>query len=98
VSAYKAKVAAEAAQVDSETAAKLAQITEAQVKKRGEIHKSTALLIDKSASMESAIEVGKQIAALISGITVADLHDRIGNLLFATSKPAAVQVLVVRWK
>jgi len=73
VSAYKAKVAAEAAQVDSETAAKLAQITEAQVKKRGEIHKSTALLIDKSASMESAIEVGKQIAALISSITVADL-------------------------
>ncbi len=73
VSAYKAKVAAEAAQVDSETAAKLAQITEAQVKKHGQIRKSTALLIDKSASMESAIQVGKQIAALISGVTEADL-------------------------
>jgi hypothetical protein len=73
VSAYKAKVAAEVAQVDSETAAKLAQITEAQVKKHGQIHKPTALLIDKSASMESAIQVGKQIAALISGVTEADL-------------------------
>jgi len=73
VSAYKAAVAAKAAQVDADTAAKLAQVTEAQVKKHGKIHRSTALLIDKSASMESAIEVGKQIAALISGVTEADL-------------------------
>jgi len=73
VSAYKAKVAAEVAQVDNETAAKLAQITDVQVKKHGTIYRTTALLIDKSASMESAIEVGKQIAALISGVTTADL-------------------------
>jgi hypothetical protein len=44
-----------------------------QVKKRGKIAKPTALLVDKSSSMESAIEVGKRIAALISGMAVADL-------------------------
>jgi hypothetical protein len=44
-----------------------------QVKRRGSITKPTALLVDKSSSMESAIEVGKRIAALISGITQADL-------------------------
>ncbi len=68
VSAYKARVAADAAQVDEETAALLTKVTEAQVKKRGRITKPTALLVDCSGSMENAIEVGKQIAILTSGI------------------------------
>jgi len=73
VSAYKARVAADAAQVDTETAAQLAKVTQAQVKKRGRITKSTALLIDSSSSMENALEVGKQIAALVSGIAETGL-------------------------
>ncbi|BAZ37953.1 hypothetical protein NIES4101_38790 [Calothrix sp. NIES-4101] len=73
VSAFKANVAANVTQVDAETAAQLEKIANTQIKKRGSIKKSTALLVDKSGSMNVAIEVGKQIAALISGITEADL-------------------------
>jgi hypothetical protein len=68
VSAFKARVAADAADLDAETAARLERVTDEQVKKRGRITKSSALLVDKSGSMESAIEVGKRIGALISGI------------------------------
>jgi hypothetical protein len=73
VSAYKAKVAADAAQADTDTQDRLARITEAQVKKHGTIRMTTGLLIDKSGSMEHAITVGKQIAAMISGIAASDL-------------------------
>lgn len=73
VSALKSSVAAQGNQLDVETVAKLEQIADEQVKKRGKIVKSTALLVDKSGSMHSAIEVGKQIAAIISGVTEADL-------------------------
>ena len=44
-----------------------------QVKKKGKITKPTALLVDKSGSMDQAIDIGKQIASLISGVTEADL-------------------------
>jgi hypothetical protein len=73
VAALKGRVAADATELDTETAARLERVMDEQVKRRGKISKPTALLIDKSSSMESAIEVGKRIAALISGITDADL-------------------------
>ena len=73
VSAYKASVAGAGANFDAATAAKLEAVTNEQVKKRGKIAKATGLLIDKSGSMESAIEVGKRLAALISGISEAAL-------------------------
>ncbi len=73
VAALKARVAADAAELDAETATRLERVMDEQVKKRGKITKPTALLIDKSSSMESAIEVGKRIGAMISGITEADL-------------------------
>lgn len=73
VSAYKARVASEAAGMKGEDAARLEKITEQQVKKHGTIQRSTALLVDKSSSLNEAIEVGKRVAALISGITEAEL-------------------------
>lgn len=73
VSAYKAHVAQEVVNLDATTAEKLAKVTETQVKKHGRITRSTALLVDKSASMNQAIEIGKPLAALISGIVTADL-------------------------
>ena len=73
VSAFKALKASEVADVDAETAARLEKVMDEQVKKRGKITKSTSLLIDKSGSMTVAIEVGKHIASLISGIAAADL-------------------------
>ncbi|MGE5655523.1 MAG: hypothetical protein ACM37W_02695 [Actinomycetota bacterium] len=73
VSAFKASVAAEVAEFDEATAAKLEAVTNEQVKKRGKIAKATALLVDKSGSMTNAIEVGKRLAALISGVSDAAL-------------------------
>lgn len=73
VSAFKARVAMDAAELDAETAARLERVTDEQVRKRGRITKPTALLIDKSGSMQNAIEVGKRIAALISGVCEAGL-------------------------
>lgn len=72
VSAYKARVARNVVRVDVDTAARLDAVTDAQVTRRGAITRPTALLVDKSGSMERAIEVGKEIAALVSGITTAD--------------------------
>lgn len=73
VSAFKAMKAAEVASVDDATAAQLEKVVDEQVQKRGKITKPTALLVDKSSSMTQALEVGKQIAALISGISDANL-------------------------
>ncbi|MBE9116338.1 VWA domain-containing protein [Lusitaniella coriacea LEGE 07157] len=73
VSALKGKVAMEAANLDAETTAKLEQAMDAQIQQRGAIKKPTALLVDKSGSMSQAIEIGKRLAATISGITTADL-------------------------
>ena len=73
VAAFKTQVAADAAGLDEETTKKLAQVTDAQVKRRGRISRPTALLVDKSSSMDQALEVGKRIAALVSGISEAGL-------------------------
>jgi hypothetical protein len=73
VSAFKAMKAAEVARVDARVAERLGQVAGEQVKSRGRITKSTALFVDKSSSMTQAIEIGKQIAALISGISEAKL-------------------------
>jgi hypothetical protein len=73
VSAFKARVAADVADLDPETAARLERVTDEQIKRRGKITKPTLLAIDKSGSMESAIEIGKRLAALISGVAEAGL-------------------------
>ena len=73
VSAYKAKVAVEAAGATGELADTLDEVTEAQVKAAGTITRPTALLIDKSGSMNVAIEVGRQLGAMISAICEAEL-------------------------
>ncbi len=73
VSAYKAKVASKAAGVSGDLADKLDAVTESQVKAAGKIKRPTALLIDKSSSLHTAIEVGKQLGAMVSSICEADL-------------------------
>ncbi len=74
VSAYKAKVAVQAAGATGELADALDDVTEAQIKQAGAITRKTALLIDKSGSMQVAIEVGKQLGAMVSAICEAELH------------------------
>lgn len=74
VAAFKTRVAETAAAgLDADTAQQLAEVADAQLKRRGRISKPTALLVDKSGSMEEALEVGKRIAALISGVCEAEL-------------------------
>ncbi|HJR06910.1 MAG TPA: vWA domain-containing protein [Pyrinomonadaceae bacterium] len=74
VSAFKAVRAAEVAGVDAQTTARLEHAASEQLRRRGRIMKATALLVDKSGSMTEALEVGKQIAALISGVSDAQLY------------------------
>ena len=73
VDAYKAKVAAEATSLAPELAQQLEQITDAQIKRQGRITRPTALFVDKSASMHTALEVGKRLAAMISAIAADEL-------------------------
>lgn len=74
VSAYKALKAAEAVPVDKDTAEMLEQVVDLQVRKRGKITRPTAIFVDKSGSMTIAIEVGRQLAALVSGISEGETY------------------------
>jgi hypothetical protein len=74
VSAFKAKQAVKAADVDPDLAAKLHEVTQDQVRAKGTIKRPTALLVDKSGSMEPAIAVAQQLGALIAGIMDAPLY------------------------
>jgi hypothetical protein len=73
VSAFKAEEAMKAANLSEDVRQKLEQVADAQVKAKGRISRPTALLIDKSGSMEAAIELGKRIGALISAICEKEL-------------------------
>jgi hypothetical protein len=74
VSAFKAKEAIKAAGADPALAEKLHAVTENQVRAKGTIKRPTALLVDKSGSMEQAIAVAQQLGALIAGIMDAPLY------------------------
>jgi len=74
VAALKGAEAIKAAGLSADLEQQLQDVSDAQVKSRGRIKRSTALLIDKSGSMHQAIEIGKQIGALISTIMDAPLY------------------------
>ena len=72
VSANKATVAADAAGVSKETKEKLDKVANKQIRSKGTIKRSTALLVDKSGSLSVAISTGRDLAAAISGVMDAD--------------------------
>jgi len=74
VDALKAAKAAKTAGVDDEMSKELMDISDTQLKAKGRISRSTALIIDKSQSMTEAIEIGKGIGAMISTIMEADFY------------------------
>lgn len=74
VSAYKALKAVEVVPVDKNTAERLEQIVDCQVRKHGKITRPTAIFVDKSGSMTVAIEVGRQLAAMVSGISESETY------------------------
>ena len=73
VSAFKAEEAIKAADLSADVRKKLEQVADTQVKAKGRIARPTALFIDKSGSMELAIELGKRLGSLISAICEKDL-------------------------
>jgi hypothetical protein len=75
VATLKSKTAAATGRVkDVEVLKHLDKVADEQVKKSGTIKVPTAIFVDQSGSMNKAIEIGKRCAALLSGVTVADLH------------------------
>ena len=74
VSAFKAEEAIKSAELSADVRKKLEQVADAQVKAKGRIARPTALLIDKSGSMEVAIELGKRLGALISAVCEKELY------------------------
>jgi hypothetical protein len=73
VSALKGLEAVKAAGLSEELNEQLKEVVDKQVKNKGRIKRSTAILVDKSASMETGIELSKQIATMISAVMDADL-------------------------
>lgn len=64
----------ESANLSEDLNAKVMNIADNQVKSKGRITKPTAIFVDKSFSMSEGIEVGKQMAALISSVMDAPLY------------------------
>ncbi len=73
VSTFKAGKALEAAPVSAEVRRRLEEVADTQIKSKGRISRPTALLVDKSASMHEAIELGKRLGAMISTVCASDL-------------------------
>jgi hypothetical protein len=74
VSTMKTKRAIAAANLDEETTRTLTAVTDARVAAKVEIRRPTALFVDKSGSMSTAIAVAKELAALISAVVSAEFH------------------------
>lgn len=74
VSTLKTKKAIAVAGLDEATERKLTEVTDQRVAEKVNIKRPTALFVDKSGSMTSAIKAATQLAALISAATSADFH------------------------
>ncbi|MGL4555624.1 MAG: hypothetical protein ACRC33_31020, partial [Gemmataceae bacterium] len=73
VSTLKADVAL-AADVSDEIKARLEDVADVRLKAKGRLKRPTGLLVDKSGSMEVAIDAGKRIAAMLSSIAQKELY------------------------
>jgi hypothetical protein len=73
-SALKPEAALQAVELSADVRRKLEEVADVQIKARGRLRRPTAVLVDKSGSMEVAIEVGKRIAALISTACEKELY------------------------
>jgi hypothetical protein len=74
VSAFKAEEALKTVPVSDDVRRKLEKVADTQVKAKGRIARPTALLIDKSGSMDLAIELGKRIGAMVSALCAEKLY------------------------
>ena len=79
VSALKASEAIKAGNLSEDLARKLEDVADAKLKSKGRITKSTAILVDCSGSMSTAIEVGKRLGSVISAVMDAQLYVKCFN-------------------
>lgn len=73
VSALKSKRALQTVSLNDELVRKVESVADTQIKTKGTISKSTAILVDKSGSMEVAIAVGKEVASIVAPVCQSDL-------------------------
>src|SRR5579883_506639 len=73
-SALKPEAALQAVELSEDVRRKLEEVADEQIKARGRLRRPTAVLVDKSGSMEVAIEVGKRIAAMIPAACEKELY------------------------
>lgn len=74
VSDFKALVALSSIKADPDLRLRLYRMTQERLRSRGRITVPTALLVDKSGSMQACIEAGKRLAMLVSSICDATLY------------------------
>jgi hypothetical protein len=74
VSALKAEKAVEAAGFSGAVREKLEEVADVQIKARGRITRPVALLVDKSGSMDEAIDLGKRLGAMIAAVCEKGLY------------------------
>lgn len=74
VSALKTRAAVKAANLDESMTKHVESVGDQKIKTKARIKRAIALHVDKSGSMDVAIEVGKQIAAIIAPICEAELY------------------------
>jgi len=75
VSALKSKAATGTGRIkNEETIKKLDAVADAQIQRKGTIDAPIAILVDRSGSMEKAIEVGKRVAAMVSGASSSAVY------------------------
>jgi hypothetical protein len=92
VSAFKAEQVLKVVPVSDAIQRKLEKVADAQVKAKGRIARPTALLIDKSGSMDLAIELGKRIGAMISAVCVDKLYVYAFDTLAYPIEPAGTDL------
>lgn len=74
VSDFRALQAVGAVNGDEKLAAQLENVNQTRVQAHGSIVRSTAILVDKSGSMDQALKIGVQLASLVAGLMKAPLH------------------------
>lgn len=71
---FKTVVALRAVGHDARVSGGLLESLQKRLRNRGTIDVPTALFVDKSSSMDEAVEIGKQLAILCSTVAARDLH------------------------
>ena len=88
VAALKGGEAIKVADLDDDTKAAVMAVQDAQIKRKGRITHRLGLLIDKSRSMSTSIEVGKKIGAMVSSASSGELYTYAFDNMTYEIKPA----------